>query len=800
MNTRFLQKYLLATWIAALAILGILALDSSAELHTQYPFMDAFPFNRDTINAPAYTSKNTPPISLGAIKNNSDAYIQLKLRFRADNTEGHPNVFQTAPVNSGIRMEISGPTATLIFPDTLEPGGLKGLALTSALKTGQWYELEVDALNGAYVRAKLDGLNIADYMSEGFSMETSQLLAGGGFDETRAFRGQIENISVTKGNLPGREFQRVFYQVLLLGLIVLLIKFWKQLLLEIPRKAKIAREYLLRLDYSVVISLALIGIFGVTLLTAYYFPLYSDEIDERFWLSRLPYDFPERMSLFPRCISNYFQPMPFTMYLPALIDWAVHGTIESPTSLRQIGVVVALIWVSGLTYYLYIKAKNTVLLRAEQLSAHLQGLTITGFMIAIFSIGVFPIFLVINRPEQLILPAATLLVTIFLLSNYTITKGRWWQKIGLTILFFVAISLAIFEHPKGLLLTPVFVIVGWKLFSHFKSRIPLFLGMILLGTQVFQAFIAWKFSFQCGEFPEFEGFMKSFSFDPFSLFYDPLSFFDQSYHSLMRFPEYLEKLGFQEFSETSYLPNQPLAISTKIINLFLQLNVVIAFFFLLVILPYQYYRRDIVNGRFVTVNLVLLALFVCTLISGIINLPKHWYDAGYLFGLMLIILVFFLGENFTDKFRETLTRKIFFYLGTLALLSQVIFIDRNLPAFMAGYSGPGIPIGKYESEKLHDDLVAASQACDIDPIHSKGVVVDDYAYGYFQKSKWPMSYTYIWLNNDTDSIRQVFSKLDSDGLVAYCSAATDRFKPYVIKTGHICCIPKNQLSNALSLP
>ena len=157
--------------------------------------------NRETINVAPYIYGKTPPVSLGAIRN-PDAYFHLTLRFRVDSTEGYPNVFQTAPVNRGMRMEISGSVAAIVVHDLAVPGGVRGLTLTTALKTGQWYVLDVEALNGAFVRATLDGHPVANYAGTSLSIETSQLLVGSGFDASRAFRGQMDNISVTKGNLP----------------------------------------------------------------------------------------------------------------------------------------------------------------------------------------------------------------------------------------------------------------------------------------------------------------------------------------------------------------------------------------------------------------------------------------------------------------------------------------------------------------------------------------------------------------------------------------------------------------------
>ena len=176
-------------------------MDSGDWIRSHLPFMKPAADNRDTINVAPYIYGKTSLVSLGEIKNSDNAYIHLKLRFRADSTEGNPNVFQTAPVNRGMRMEISGSTAAIIVPDSTVPGGLKGLTLTTTLKTGQWYTLEVEALNGAFARITLDGHLVADYANAGLSMETSKFLVGGGFDASRAFRGEIGNISITKGNV-----------------------------------------------------------------------------------------------------------------------------------------------------------------------------------------------------------------------------------------------------------------------------------------------------------------------------------------------------------------------------------------------------------------------------------------------------------------------------------------------------------------------------------------------------------------------------------------------------------------------
>jgi hypothetical protein len=250
--------------------------------------------------------------------------------------------------------------------------------------------------------------------------------------------------------------------------------------------------------------------------------------------------------------------------------------------------------------------------------------------------------------------------------------------------------------------------------------------------------------------------------------------------------------------DIAYLPSSPLSVFAKLANVLIRLNVAVLFFVLMFFLPFQYCRKDVAAGRFITAYLALLTLFVCGLGSAVFNLPKNWYDAGYLYGLLLVILIFFLGEGFFEVFSRSVARRVFVYLGVVALLSQLVFIRRNLNSFLTGYVGPGVSIAKYDSSKTLDDLLAASRECKIDPVHSKRIVVDDSTYLYFQKSKWPMPITYIWFDKDDQAIRRFFSKVDSDGVVARCTSILPPYLSIAKKEGEFCCISRDELRSFVS--
>lgn len=212
------MKILAAILFVCIATLIAYSMDAacwvSAQLAPDKPTFKSL----ETIHVAKFDSGSNSPITLGEIKNPDNSYIRLMLRFRAESTEGYPNIFQTAPVNRGMRLEIFGSTAAIIIPDQASPNGLRGLTLTTSLKTGQWYSLEVEALNGAFVQASLDGNRVANYAGEKLSMETSNILLGAGFDTTRSFHGQIDNITLIKGNLslPHKRFLLVYVAIVTL--------------------------------------------------------------------------------------------------------------------------------------------------------------------------------------------------------------------------------------------------------------------------------------------------------------------------------------------------------------------------------------------------------------------------------------------------------------------------------------------------------------------------------------------------------------------------------------------------------
>ena len=569
-------------------------------------------------------------------------------------------------------------------------------------------------------------------------------------------------------------------------------------------------DMLKRVDWVGYTSAAVLALFILTLVTVFFFPIYPDEIAVRYALSRFPYDLPYQISGAPGCSSTFCHVMPVTSYMPAVINWLVHGMAGTVTLLRLVGIVVALLWVAALVIYLNHRAEQVLPLLCGRREKFRQRLYITAFCIALFSAGVFPVFLVSNRSEQLMLPSLAVLAGLFILSRRLDNGGRAWQKIGLMVLYFVAVSLVLFGHPKGLFFTPFFIIAGWQIFGNSCGLAAFIAAMALLGLHLAQNYLVWISNLQCPEVPKLEALFKSFSFDPLSLFYDPGNFFKKAYDSILLSVKYFDKIGFSQSMDIRYLPGDPSSvfagIFADIVNFFIKLNAGFIFFFLLACLPLRYFSRDIVKKRILTVNSALLALLACALISALFNLTKTWYDAGFYYALWLIILILFIGEDYPGVFQKNAAKKVFLYAGAAALMSQAVFIHRNLPEFLGGFRGAGVSIALHDTKKLNADILAASRACRINIIDSERLVLDDYTFLHFRKTRYPMAITYLWLENDNKSVLKFLAESGSDGVMVSSFSSKIYFAPIpeleskVKCAGAVCCVSRDDLRTLAVAP
>jgi hypothetical protein len=545
-------------------------------------------------------------------------------------------------------------------------------------------------------------------------------------------------------------------------------------------------------DLLALCSALLIFLFLVTLFSTYLFPIYPDEIAVRVWLSRTIYDFPEKISVYPSC-EGFLQSLPITWFVPGVIEWVIHGNLEDIRVLRLLGIVGELILISILVHQLStVPNVENPTKGSKQSKAYWSVLYSAVFVISILSIGVLPVFLVTNRQEQIVLPVVALLLALLAyIDRHTGTAIRGSREIYVILIFLVLTSLVLYSHPKGIFLTPFLLLIGFLIYRRLENKVLVFFGSIFVLLLLVQSYLAWKHTFQCAASPDLNSLLKSFYIDPADITNNPRLFIDELLRSLGNFDKYIKQLTFQQFADASYLPSLPVGLRATLANFVMKINILVMFFGILLLLPH-FYIKDVLQGRLASMNLVLIVLLGCTLASASLSLTKNWYDAGYIYVMLVIVCVFIFVGNKHKALKQSVVIGGLIYLSCTAIFSLIIFNYRYLPAFWEGFEGPGISIKTYDYQRATKEIAASSKACAVDPIASKGVIFDDYTYLYFQKSQKPMAITYVLFLKD-QALVDFVAKSGSAGIVTRCSSIPKVYLPYAISSGLVCCVPHEAL-------
>lgn len=188
-----------------------------------------FSRQRSVLTIP-YFSSSQPPIEYGASPFTPRTFLVMRFRFRPGLAPNpHPNVFQTAPGNSGIRMELSDTTAAVAFSDTT--GKLVVSTICEQCGPGKWHSVVIRAINREYVQVQFD--KEEPYLSEGVDpqFQLSDIKIGVGYEADRRFTGEIADAHIVFGSRRSEKFGSNTYwlirSVLFFGFVFFAIAAYK---------------------------------------------------------------------------------------------------------------------------------------------------------------------------------------------------------------------------------------------------------------------------------------------------------------------------------------------------------------------------------------------------------------------------------------------------------------------------------------------------------------------------------------------------------------------------------------------
>lgn len=140
--------------------------------------------------------------ALSAIKEFSESvkseYKEVDIAFdaRLYSIRNWQNIFQTAPVNTGIRMEISEPATLGIIVSTKNSEGYRWLFVTESLKLNKRYSVRVVTDINKRLKVWLDDHVVLDIIDPNFDYTLSEIAIGSGYSKTRPFDGELTNFRI----------------------------------------------------------------------------------------------------------------------------------------------------------------------------------------------------------------------------------------------------------------------------------------------------------------------------------------------------------------------------------------------------------------------------------------------------------------------------------------------------------------------------------------------------------------------------------------------------------------------------
>lgn len=212
--SKFIGAYRFSLIVGFALLVGLLAYSGASSFK---------PLSNDLVlDSLRYQYGRTPTISLGGIQGSGRHYINLKFNFRARefNSLDHQNLFQTGPENTGVRLEMSGDVPVLIFKDKVVSGDATSIPIEKHIEKDTWNRLELEVRDQAFIRLKVNGTLVLDYVSHGLMVNMTDIKLGSGYDSSRSFKGDIKDIALTKATY----FKNIsyFFMMLFCGVIFLL--------------------------------------------------------------------------------------------------------------------------------------------------------------------------------------------------------------------------------------------------------------------------------------------------------------------------------------------------------------------------------------------------------------------------------------------------------------------------------------------------------------------------------------------------------------------------------------------------
>lgn len=486
-----------------------------------------------------------------------------------------------------------------------------------------------------------------------------------------------------------------------------------------------------------------------------FIPIYSDEIEWKLLSTRLFSDDFMLLYLFPQCGYGQWLATPITWVPYNAIMSAVYKFPTETYYLRIYGII-------GFLLIIYI----TSTLLKPQIGNVCERV---AFICSLFSIGVLPFMMVLNRPEQNIL----LLTLLFLIVEKINFKCLYKSIILCTI---VISSFA--AHPKS-----IFIMLPFWIIYIIKNKLIIrnALHNLIVTFGVYETFKVWSLRTKCENVEWLRGILSSLTLSKDD-FITSNNGYIVIYNNVMSFSTYIKSILLSPSYQGMWLPNVDLyraPINFNIINLLIIIIVII-----LIAKLIDSILKIRLNGK----NIYFISLLFSVLIITAYQNNKNFYESALIMTLLIISFVGLLEGLSKDEYK-----RVFNVTIAIGLVSNICLILIFYP--FIGLETFNNYIKNAQVAQIANDF---KNHCDI-KIGDDSLIVDNQLYNIYKsgKSVFLSQYIFGWWATGTDP-KDTLRSIKPNGISTSCSILPIELRKLSRENNGYCCVSKESIDKYLN--
>jgi hypothetical protein len=531
------------------------------------------------------------------------------------------------------------------------------------------------------------------------------------------------------------------------------------------------------------LAIAVAALAAGSLALAAFFPVYTDEIVWKALQGRMDIDGGSLALTFQPSCGQYVFAVPALLYPFRLFDGALYRLLADPAAIRALGVALAVAWVA-------LAAVLVCKLCRERAGRFTAIAVLLGFA----TLGVMPFYLVLSRPEQILLLGIT---GFFLPLLRPAPDAPARSGVGAAAGGAVCAAFVLAAHPKAILALPLMLAFLWRV-----ARRP---GVALAAGAAVVIFAAvsyrdWSARWACPADPQFASLLLQLNLGSALEQGKLLPYLASLAGSLGSASMwYVSQFAPKSDYTSNLLPpfdHPALAIAMRILFAIFVIEGFAAYVVALAARP----RRPQVLS-FIAVAALWLFYLACV----VTRIIKNDYEAALMEPVMAMAALgsLFLAWPVLARAAGEARALAVARAGVIALLvlsatSQALLIANYAPYARGAWREPGYPPGQPYSLSsfgygpLVPRIEAAARLCGIDPAaRNEHLVVDELTSFAFRAAYQPLFVTFFeggWGAFRPDP-SGLWRDQHSAGMIVGCERVPQALADKVTRSGGFCCLP-----------